>query len=155
MSRAKRNKTVVPEQAEAGDGDTNDGKWEFLLEYSKIIYDNEEKRERSIIEQAGRMQAAFSFVIAALFVLIPTIIEHSGIPPRIITAAFSTITFFLLLSFVFATLAQYRKKRNDFPLISTMVEELAKRNSEIITYLVCTLRHKSARSHNIWPPQSF
>ena len=126
MSRAKRNKKVSPEQAEASEGDANSGKWEFLLEYSKIIYENEEKRERSIIEQAGRMQSAFSFVIAALFVLIPTIIEHSGISLGIIVTAFSSITLFLILSLVLATLAQYRKKRNDFPRISKMVEELAK-----------------------------
>ena len=101
-----------------------DNKWKFLLQYAETIYKNEQRREHNIIEQAARMQSAFSFVIAALFVLIPTIIEYSTIPIHIIVVAFSLITICLISSLVFATVAQNRKKRHDFPPISKMIEEV-------------------------------
>ena len=86
----------------------------LFLELSKMVYQIEEKREESFTLQASRMQSAFSFVIAAIAMLIsPIISDNNGSLPFVeIYAMFASIIALLLLSLLFATIAQRRRKRN-------------------------------------------
>ena len=52
-------------------------KFQYLNEYAKFRYENELRREDSIIRQASQMQTAFSFVTAAMFMVAPIVIEYS------------------------------------------------------------------------------
>lgn len=86
-------------------------KFEYLNEYAKIKYDNELRREDSIVKQASQMQMAFSFVTAALFMIAPIVIEYrKPLSLTFFLIAFATITTALLLSLLFATIAQNRKR---------------------------------------------
>lgn len=93
--------------------------YEYILVIAKTIYENEDRRYNSVILQASQMQTAFSFVIVALFMLIPVVENHSlGFSFRFWAIVFSSTAFVLLLSLFAATMAQNRCKRLDFPLIS-------------------------------------
>lgn len=95
--------------------------YEYLADFSKAIYENEMRREDSLIQQASHMQTAFSFVVAAVFMLVPIVIEHRGIFSfRFIVMVFSSIVTALLFSLFAATMAQNRIKREDFPSVSTI-----------------------------------
>ena len=87
-------------------------KLKYLYEYSKIKLDSEQRREDSIIQQSNQMQVAFSFLIAAIFMIAPIVIEYRGSLSLIFfLVSLSSIVVALLLSLVFAMLAQSRKKK--------------------------------------------
>lgn len=87
-------------------------KFKYLYEYSKIKLDSEQRREDSIIQQSNQMQVAFSFLIAAIFMIAPIVIEYRGSLSLIFfLVSLSSIVVALLLSLVFAMLAQSRKKK--------------------------------------------
>ena len=92
----------------------------YIARIASIIYESEEKREHSIVEQAGRMQAAFSFVIAALLVFAQILVEKNTLPTAYLVISFSSVTFFLLLCLLFATFAQRRVKRSQWPSINDL-----------------------------------
>ena len=86
-------------------------KFQYLNEYAKFRYENELRREDSIIRQASQMQTAFSFVTAAMFMVAPIVIEYSRkLSLTFFLIVFSSITIALLFSLLFATLAQNREK---------------------------------------------
>lgn len=98
-------------------------KLQYLNEYAKFRYENELRREDSIIQQASQMQTAFSFVTAALFMVAPIVIEYnSKLSLTFFLFVFSTITIALLFSLLFATLAQNRKITKNFIDVSDFVE---------------------------------
>lgn len=89
--------------------------YRHVKEISKMKYESELRREDSLIQQSSQMQTAFSFMTAALFMAAPILIEHRGsLSLNFFFIAFSSIVFFLLLSLVFASLAQRRRKYNAF-----------------------------------------
>lgn len=99
--------------------------YKYMCELARIIYDNEREREYSVIDQSGRMQSAFSFVIAALFMAVPVILEYRGcLSLEFLFVAFSSIVGTLLFSLFAATMAQNRKKRKDFPPVSTIEKRI-------------------------------
>lgn len=113
------------ENKEIQDKKTKDKEiYEYLENFSETIYRNEERRENNIIEQTGRMQAAFSFVIIALFTLLPAIVSIKTLPIWFKVVSFSTTALMLFLSLVFATIAQSRKKRHDFPSVTAIKKEI-------------------------------
>ena len=90
-------------------------KFKYLYEYSKIKLDSEQRREDSIIQQSNQMQVAFSFLIAAIFMIAPIVIEYRGSLSLIFFLfSLSSIVVALLFSLVFAMLAQSRKKKTTF-----------------------------------------
>lgn len=95
--------------------------FKYMADFAKIIYENEERRETSLIQQASQMQTAFSFVIAAVFVVATIVIDHRGpLSFEFILLTFSSITVALLVSLFSATMAQNRYKRDDFPMVSML-----------------------------------
>ena len=97
----------------------------YMAELAKLIFENEERREDSLIQQAGHMQTAFSFVIAAMFMVAAILIEYRGVLSlEFLLIVFSSITLVLLSSLFFATMAQNRIKRKDFPQICKIKEHI-------------------------------
>lgn len=93
----------------------------YIADFAKMVFENEERREDSLIQQAGHMQTAFSFVIAALFMVAAIVIEYKGcLTLTFLLIVFSSITACLLVSLFLATMAQNRMKRNDFPTVATI-----------------------------------
>lgn len=75
-------------------------------------YDSEQRREDSLIRQSGQMQSAFSFITAALFMALPVMVQYRGcLPLEFFLVVGVVITVPLLLSLVFATIAQSRRKQ--------------------------------------------
>lgn len=105
-------------------------KYEFLHTFAKEKFDLEEKREEAIIQQASQMQTVFSFMTAALFMVLPVVLEHSaGLSMRFIFIAFSSITLALLFSLFFAMMAQNRKYKAALPDVKTMADYITENES--------------------------
>lgn len=98
-------------------------KLQYLNEYAKFRYENELRREDSIIQQASQMQTAFSFVTAAMFMVAPIVIEYSRkLSLTFFLIVFSSITIALLFSLLFATLAQNREISKNFADVSDFIK---------------------------------
>ena len=98
-------------------------KFQYLNEYAKFRYENELRREDSIIRQASQMQTAFSFVTAAMFMVAPIVIEYSRkLSLTFFLIVFSSITIALLFSLLFATLAQNREISKNFEDVSNFIK---------------------------------
>ena len=122
----KRSRNIIATYQTTSTDDKDQAKFqndcfEYMSDFAKIIFENEERREDSLIQQAGHMQTAFSFVIAAVFMVAAIVVEYRGVLSlTFLLVAFSTITAVLLVSLFFATMAQNRMKRDDFPKVSTI-----------------------------------
>lgn len=93
----------------------------YMAEFAELIYQNEQRREDSLIQQASNMQTAFSFVIAALFMVATIVVQYRGVLSLLfLLLVFSTITLTLLVSLFAATMAQNRVKRDDFPTVGSI-----------------------------------
>ena len=98
-----------------------------MASMAQTIFSHELRREDAIIQQASQMQTAFSFVTAALFMVLPVVVENRGcLSYGFIIGAFASITFIMTLSLVFASIAQRRKKIKDYPNISSLHEYIIK-----------------------------
>lgn len=99
--------------------------YNYMAEFARTIYENEERREASLIQQASQMQTAFSFVIAAVFMVATIIAEYPGpFTLAFMISSFASITGALLVSLFCATMAQNRYKREDFPKVSTIITKI-------------------------------
>lgn len=86
--------------------------YRFLFELAQEKYAYENQREQELVQQSGQLQAAFSFVTAAVFMAFPIAMEyHGSISITYFFVAISIIVFFLLLSLVFASVATWRWKK--------------------------------------------
>lgn len=102
----------------------------FVKEYALLKLDDETKRYESLIHQASNMQTAFAFSTAALFMIAPMAIENRGnMTLEYLLVVFSSITLFLMLSLLFASLAQSRGKLKSFADINTF-EQFVEENYE-------------------------
>ena len=101
--------------------------YKYVLELSKLIYENELRYEDSVIKQSSQMQTAFSFVNAALFAITPILLTYANdkLSKEFFLLAISSISFFLLLSLATATLAQWRLLTTSFPNISTLEDSIS------------------------------
>lgn len=90
--------------------------YDYIVEFEKEIYKNEERREDSLMQQAANMQMVFSFVSAAVFMITPTIFEYRGVlSVEFIILVISSISGSLIGSLFCATKAQKRYQRRLFP----------------------------------------
>lgn len=90
--------------------------YEYIVDFDKEIYKNEERREDSLMQQAANMQMVFSFVSAAVFMITPTIFEYRGVlSVEFIILVISSISGSLIGSLFCATKAQKRYQRRLFP----------------------------------------
>lgn len=117
-----------------------------ILQYTKEHLKSEQDRRESIIQQSGRMQSAFSFIILALFTIAPLLLNYSEVytnGKRVLSyyyflTVFISISFFLLLSLLFATIAQRRNSELDYNDFNELLTFYDKNQS--------TLRSKDYRS---------
>lgn len=131
--------------------------YSYMADFAEKILNSEEQREISLLQQASNMQTAFSFVIAALFMLIPVVIDNRGnMSLEYLLLMFSSITAMLLFSLFAATMAQNRSNLNTYPEVcdieNTVIEEYenflteAQRSKYLVnTY---TIIHKSYCENN-------
>ena len=120
-SKAKNTNTSYIQSSTGDDSQFQNDCYAYMAAFARIIYENEEQRESSLIQQASQMQTAFSFVIAAVFMVAAIVVEnHDPLSLDFLLLCFSTITIALLISLVAATIAQSRYKRDDFPQVATM-----------------------------------
>jgi len=90
--------------------------YSHVKELGILKYEAELKREDSLIQQSSHMQTAFAFMSAAVFMLVPIILEYRGSLSLIFFfLSISSIVLFLLISLVTASAAQFRRKFDDFP----------------------------------------
>ena len=102
----------------------------FVKEYALLKLDDETKRYESLIRQASNLQTAFAFSTAALFMIAPMVIENRGkLTLEYLLVVFTSITACLMLSLLFASLAQSRGKLESFADVTT-VERLVEDNYE-------------------------
>ncbi len=87
-----------------------------VADHCKLIYEEEAVRENSILQQASNMQSAFSFITAGLFVVAQIVTDqlgsHSNLSYKTIFFCFAIITACMLISLIFATIAQSRFLRS-------------------------------------------
>lgn len=106
---------------------------EVLLRIEQLVklkYEEEVEREASLISQASNMQTVFSVSSAALFMLLPTIVDanyRGNLNLNTIYLYVSIIAFFLLLSLLSATAAQNRRKRVMFATMQSLIDEIVDR----------------------------
>lgn len=119
---------------ETDDSDFQNECFKYMADFARIIYENEERREASLIQQASQMQTAFSFVIAAVFMLAAIIADYPG-PFSLLfrISSFASITVALVASLFCATMAQNRYKRHDFPKVSTIKTKIIEEYTCFIT----------------------
>ena len=105
--------------------DIADSVYSYIREYAMLKMQSELKREESLIQQATNMQSAFAFTTAALFMVASIIVDNKGgLPNWYLILTFSTITLFLLLSLLFASMAQNRQLVESFDDIETVTKHI-------------------------------
>lgn len=103
---------------------------EMLLQIEQLVkakYEEEVKREESLIAQSSNMQTVFSISSAALFMLLPTIIDaqyRGNLNLNVIYFFVSIIAIFLISSLFFATIVQNRRKRVRFAAMQSLISEI-------------------------------
>jgi len=86
-----------------------------IIKYGKYALEMEMKREESLIAQANQMATAFSFSTAALYILFQIGLEYyPSLSSTFLVIAIAPITYFLLLSLLFAFLASWRWNQGSF-----------------------------------------
>lgn len=81
------------------------------FEYAKLAYEQEEKREDSLVNQATQMTTYFSFVSVLVLMIIPLIVFKGSTISHKYIAIVSVISLTLLFaSMILAVIAQWRFK---------------------------------------------
>lgn len=82
-----------------------------IVEYGKYSFEQEQRREESLINQAGQMLTAFAFSTAALYMLLPLLLDIKlELGYRFVYFWIGIITFFLLISLLLAMCGMWRWK---------------------------------------------
>lgn len=106
----------------------------YVKEFALLKLENETKREDSLVQQSANMQTAFSFTTAALFMVAPIAAEYRGaMPLEFLLLAFSTITALMLVSLVFASMAQNRQLNTTFPDIEVFTQQIEDKYTDYLT----------------------
>lgn len=100
---------------------------------ARIKYESELRREDSLIQQSGHMQSAFAFTTAALFMVLPVLLQYRGtLSLEFCLLSIASITLMLLCSLFGATMAQNRKEQALFPN-STEIIKYIEENEELFS----------------------
>lgn len=81
-----------------------------VIKFARFSYELEEKREQSLISQAGQMLTAFSVASAALLMVIPILLDHTSIPKQRILITAGLVLALMLASVVLSVFSQWRFK---------------------------------------------
>ena len=106
----------------------------YVKEFALLKLESETKREDSLIQQSANMQTAFSFTTAALFMVAPIAIEYRGkMSLEFLLLAFSTVTALMLISLVFASMAQNRQLNTTFPDVEVFTQQIEDKYADYLT----------------------
>lgn len=101
--------------------------YRYIVEYARLAYEKDLRRHDSIVQQASHMQAAFSFMTAALFMVATLLVGNCKLISNwFYLVAFSSITVVLLFSLFAATMAQNRKESKTFENAEDLKKEVEK-----------------------------
>ena len=115
--------------------------YSYVKEFALLKLENETKREDSLIQHSANMQTAFSFITAALFMVAPIAAEYRGkMSLEFLLLAFSTITVLMLISLIFASMAQNRQLSTTFPDIDVFTQQI---EDKYVDYLTTAQRDKA------------
>jgi len=93
-----------------------DDVYKFALELAKESYSAEEKRENSIISQAGRMVTVFSILAVFVLTVLSFLVDNATWIPLLFLTVYAIIVLSLLLgSLTLSILAQWRFKYDELP----------------------------------------
>lgn len=141
MQQQNNSKSQKKDRSEEID-DIDDNLFLFLEELSIMKYNSEIQRQDSLIKQSSQMQTMFSIITAAIFMVVPIMIEYRGqIKINYIFSAISTIIFCMLLSLVTSSLAQLRYKYAMLDDIEILNEGIAE-NYETFKCSKVRIQHK-------------
>lgn len=113
----------------------------YVKEFAMMKLESETRREDSLIQQSANMQTAFSFTTAALFMVAPIAVEYRGkMSLEFLLLAFSTITALMLVSLLFASMAQNRQLNITFPDIDVFTQQI---EDAYVDYLTPAQRDKA------------
>lgn len=101
-----------------------------IIEMGKLSFDQEEKREQSIITQTGQMLTAFSIFSAVLLMMIPILADVYPLVKQKIVLGMCFILPLLLASFLLALLAQYRYKYSSIKSVKEIYDEVYKNHEQ-------------------------
>lgn len=123
------------------DNKTADELYSYVKEFALLKLESETKREDSLIQQSANMQTAFSFTTAALFMVAPIAVDNRGaMSLEFLLLAFSTITALMLISLVFASMAQNRQFNVTFPDVEEFTQHI---ENTYLDYLTPAQRDKA------------
>lgn len=118
--------------------------YKYLSKFSEIIYENECSLENSYMNQASRLQEAISILTVVILTLIPILFHYLDLSKKYIAIWAIVIFTTLLFSLIFASIAQYRRKRTNFPNKSKLRTQMEdnyddfKTNAQLSKYF-CTM----------------
>lgn len=99
--------------------------YQYMAKYAQTIYENEVSTSNALIQQSSQMQTAFSFMVAAVFMIAALVFQYAtALPMWFLVSCFSTITGALLFSLLFAMIAQHHRKKEDYPDISDITAHI-------------------------------
>ena len=85
-------------------------KMKNVVDFGKFSYELECQRENSLIGQSGNMLTAFSIYTAALYMIVPIVIEHFKNLTYGILLSVGIVSVLLIASLVLALISQWRFK---------------------------------------------
>lgn len=98
---------------------------ENAYEYAKLSYEQEEKREESLVQQATQMTTYFSFVSVLVLMAIPLLVGENSTIPRTYTVSISIISLLMLFaSMVLAVIVQWRFNYQALPSPTTIFSHI-------------------------------
>lgn len=99
--------------------------YSYIKDFAILKLESETKRENFLIRQSTSLQIISLFTIIALFITASTIIEYRGkIPLEFLLFSFSIITIFLLISLLFASLAQKKELQAALPDVDVFMQHM-------------------------------
>ena len=131
----------------------------FSLDYAKDIFEEEKRREASIISQANSMQTVFAVITAALFIVAQIAFDYpKPLSRTYLFVVFSVIAVVLLFSLFAATMAQNRKTQAKHSMIDDFRRQVNNESEKFRTeaqrakYLfeLYTKLHESLEINNNW-----
>ena len=87
-----------------------------IVDLAKVSFEQEERREQSILSQSGKLLTALSISSAAILMIVPIFIQNLALQMKnYILICLIIVLFLVLTSMFFSLLVQWRFKYNSLP----------------------------------------
>lgn len=91
-----------------------------ILKMGHFSYEQEEKREQSLLNQSAQILVALSIFSAVVYVLVPTLLDYTVVSSSALFFALAITSLFMVSSFILTILAQWRYSYEAMPDIHTI-----------------------------------